>query len=283
MNVTLKRWTGLGLGAALATTTLAACSPTDDPAGVADTPPVSTEQPAPTATLGEGEGIAGEGEGGEGEGGVAFGAAATDPVVFLSALAITEAHIIAARDAFNAGETDAAAEMFAHPVSEVLFDMEPAFQVLGVEDFTDLLSDASRAVITGQDAAEIESRSDAIVAALRDAATKAPASDQSDAEIAAKVVADQIDRAADMYRIAKDSPRYEPYLDGYGFYKAANAMFEANRTAIDAGFPDAAVDITLTLDLLAEAYPTATRPETLDANESKLLASASSVMLSLPE
>ncbi|MEL6687015.1 MAG: hypothetical protein AAFP97_05285 [Pseudomonadota bacterium] len=89
-------------------------------------------------------------EGGEGEGGVSIDQAVTDPIVFLSALAITEAHIIAARDAHAAGKKNAAAEMFAHRVSEVLADIEPIFQARGVDEFNDLLLNASSAIFEGE-------------------------------------------------------------------------------------------------------------------------------------
>ena len=68
------------------------------------------------------------GAGGEGEGGVAVADAFTSPVIYNSALAIAAAHVYAARDAHAAGQHEAAAEMFAHPVSEVLLDMEPVFE-----------------------------------------------------------------------------------------------------------------------------------------------------------
>ncbi|MEO0466548.1 MAG: hypothetical protein AAF216_08375 [Pseudomonadota bacterium] len=92
---------------------------------------------------------------GEGERGVSIAAAVTDPVVFQSALAITEAHIIAAPDAFAEGETGAASEMFPHPVSEVLANMAPVFKSRGVADFNDLLAEASAAVFEGWDEDQI--------------------------------------------------------------------------------------------------------------------------------
>ncbi|KCZ93437.1 putative lipoprotein [Hyphomonas johnsonii MHS-2] len=224
--------------------------------------------------------VAFSGEGGEGEGGVSVTAAATDAVVYNSALAIAEAHVVAARDAYIAGEHEAAGEMFAHPVSEVLFDLQPVLTAQGVDDFSDLLLDASAAALSGASVEEIAAHTDRIIAALRDASTKAPDDESSSAFVAAGVCADQIERAADMYRIAATSDHYEPYLDGYGFYKAARAAFERSEAAIRSENPDAGVSIEAALHLLAGAYPSALRPSALDADQSALTVAASNVVLS---
>ena len=231
-----------------------------------------------TAMMGMGEG---EGEGGEGEGGVSISAANTDPVVYNAALAITEAHIIAARDAHALGKTDAAAEMFAHPVSEVLFDMEEVFVARGVEDFSDMLTEASLAVINGADADEVATKSDAIIATLRAAAEKAPDNGQTVTEIGAGVAADQIERAADMYRVAAGDEAYAPYLDGYGFYKAGEAAFEQVSADLATSDPESATAITAALALLSEAYPSAVRPDSLDADTAALTVAASNVVLAV--
>ena len=284
MDVKLKRWSQLGLGAALATGTLAACGgdatdPAADAEIVAEAPTLTTDL---DTHVGEGEsGLGGEGEGGEGEGGVSISAAATDPVVFNAVLAITEAHMIAARDAFSAGEPNAAAEMFAHPVSEVLADMAPVLEARGVEDFNQQLIDASAAVIDGEREDQINARVDAIIVALRTAAEKAPDDGSSAATIAAGVAADQIERATDMYRAAAESEHYEPYLDGYGFYKAGEAAFLASEANIEAENAEAASTIRAALALLSEAYPTALRPDTLDADQSALTVAASQVVLAV--
>ncbi len=287
MTTRQRQWTSLGLGTLASAAVLGACgapSGEADNASTAETAPVIAETPVAAqnspAIGGEGEaGGEGEGEGGEGEGGVSISAANADPVVYNSALAITEAHIIAARDAYALGQTDAAGEMFAHPVSEVLFDMQPIFEARGVEDFSDLLTDASAAVFAGVSEEEINTRADEIVAVLRAAAMKAPNDGSTPAQIAAGVAADQIERAADMYRVAAESDAYEPYLDGYGFYKAAVAAFEGSASEIDTDNEPAAIAIRAALSELQAAYPTATRPETLDADQSALTAAASEVVL----
>jgi hypothetical protein len=283
MNSTLKLWTQLGLGTALAGGLLAACG---GEAGGGEGAATGAAGGEAAATAGEGEGGAGAGEGGggeaaggEGEGGVAVGDAATDPVAYGIALAVAEAHVVAARDAYAAGKKEAAAEMFAHPVSEVLVDMDPVFAKLGVKDFKPLFTAASVAASDGKPAAEVNKAYDAIIAALRGAAGKAPKSDASSAKVAIGVIADQIERASAMYRtIAKDD-RYEPYLDGYGFAKVAASGFAVNGAAIKAENPDAHARITEALGVLKQAYPAAARPAKLPVEAGALSGASAKVML----
>ena len=293
MKIVQKNWTGLGLGAALAgTALLGACGGTDQGEGeeqaraAQSEPMAAMPEPAAPAPLsvggeGEGEGEGGEGEGTGGEGGVNVTAAATDPVVFRSALAITAAHIIAARDAYAIGETRAAAEMFAHPVSEVLYDMQPVFAARGVESFDQLLIDASTAAIDGAEVSEIRRQADAILARLDAAASRAPESEMSNAEIAAGVTADQVSRAVDLYRGALANDAYEPYLDGYGYYRTAERAYRAEAEAIRAERPELAGAIEAALELLAEAYPSVERPETLGGDESALAVAVAENLLGL--
>lgn len=276
MTVEMRIWTRLGLAGALAGAGLAGCAeeaPVDAERGSAGI------QPGPAGEGGEG-GEAGEG-GETGEGGVDFDAAARDPVVYLTALAVAEAHAIAAYDAFLADRTDPAAEMFGHPVSEVLADMDPVFAQLGVADFKARFNEASQAVLDDRSDIEVNERYGAIVAAIEEAERKAPESDASDAEIAAAVTANMIDRAIAMYGEAQGSDRYEPYLDGYGFYRAAASTFEDAEPAILAARPDLAARIGEAIELLERAYPGAERPETLAIERGELLAAGSRVALAL--
>jgi len=291
MKIVHKSWTGLGLGAALAgTALLGACGGTDtadtgEDAGVTQSQTAADsagESPAPAVTaVGEGEGEGGEGEGTGGEGGVNVAAAATDPVVFRSALAITAAHVIAARDAYAIGETRAAAEMFAHPVSEVLYDMQAVFAARGVESFDQLLIDASTAAIDRADASDIRRQADAILARLDAAAAFAPDSEMSAAGIAAGVTADQISRAVDLYRGALADEAYEPYLDGYGYYMTAKRAFASEEEAIRAEQPELAAAIEAVLEMLATAYPTVERPETLRGDAGALAVAVAEILLEL--
>ncbi|WP_348763156.1 hypothetical protein, partial [Hyphomonas atlantica] len=69
----------------------------------------------------------------------------------------------------------------------------------------------------------------------------------------------------------------------YGFYKAAELTFSQNEAAIEAENANAASAIRSALALLAEAYPTAQRPDSLDADASALAVAASEVQLELSQ
>ena len=284
MPTHLNRWTQLGLGAALAGGTLAACGSPDQAAEpteteiAAEVPPA--ESSADSAVDAETADV-GPAEAGEGEGGVVITEALTDPVVFLSILAITDAHIIAARDAHALGEIDAAAGMFAHPVSEVLFESADVFAQLGVEDFSEMLTDTSTAIYDGETPEQISARADAIGAAMAAAAEKAPASDSSAASIAAGVTVDQLERAADMYRIALETDAYEPYLDGYGFFKAGESVFLEQADGIEAEDPAAATAIKDAITTLEAAYPSAGRQDALPADLAGLTVAVSNAVLAV--
>lgn len=261
----IKRWTVLGLGAAM----VAGCSAEESP------------QQAPTADV-TAASTAGEGEGGEsGEGGVDISRAAKDPLVYLSALALVEAHIRAAEDAVRIGERDAAGEMFAHPVSEVLLDMAPTFVQLGVPSFDDQLTEASAAVFAGEEAAAIAARADRILKTLEAAAAKAPGGGVGNPDVAAGVIADLIDRAALQYATAAESPAYGPYLDGYGFRITAEAWRDRYAATIAQASPEVAVAIDSALAQSRRAYPTAARPPELSADQAALLSTASALQLTL--
>ncbi|PKP94304.1 MAG: hypothetical protein CVT75_04605 [Alphaproteobacteria bacterium HGW-Alphaproteobacteria-14] len=276
MNSKLKIWTQLGLGTALAGGVLTACG--GEAGGEAGGEGADTQAVAP----GESGAAAGGGAaGGEGEGGVAVADAGHDPVAYGIALAVTEAHVVAARDAYAAGEKQAAAEMFAHPAAEVLVEMDPVFAQLGVADFKQLLTDASIAAYDDKGTAEVNKRYDAIIAALRGAATKAPGNGASEAAVAAGVIADQIERASAMYRINDKDDRYEAYLDGYGFAKVAETAFATSEAAIKAENPALHTRITEALAALRQAYPTATRPDALGLSPGALSAASSKVLLAL--
>lgn len=267
---TLKRWTALGLGAAL----IAGCSQPADADKAADQPQARQ--------MGAGPGESGEGEGGEsGEGGVNVAAAATDPTVYLSALAVVEAHIRAAAAAAEAGERQAAGEMFAHPVSEILIDMAPTFQTLGVVPFDDQLLAASQATFEGADIAALKTRADGILTTLEQAAAKAPAGGAASAAVLAGVIADQIDRAAMQYGTAKGSDAYEPYLDGYGFYVTAKAMRDEHADLLRREQPQALAAIDAALQALSAAYPTARRPQALTVDAGPLVAASSKARLAV--
>jgi hypothetical protein len=279
----LKRWTSLGVAAAL----VVGCSQgvSEDQSAArseAQASPVPNASSASAGESGAGEAGAGErGAGESGEGGVDVAAAATDPVAYLSALAVTEAHIRAAIGALKAGERQAAGEMFAHPVSEVLLDLEPTFKALGVAPFDSALSEASTAVFDKKPDAEIEAKAEGILKTLSDAGAKAPKSDKAPGTIAAAVIADQIERAAQQYLAAKAGTAYEPYLDGYGFLQTAKAWQQSRQTDLASLSPAQRQGLDAAIKALELAYPGARRPTSLQADTGALLAASSQARLGL--
>lgn len=270
-------WTRLGLGA-VAVGSAAACGGTD--AAQHESTEAAPVEAAAMKDLDLRQAV--EGEGGEsGEGGIDADLAATDAIVFGQALAVAEAHIRAANDAYAAGEKDAATEMFGHPVGEVLADMEDVFAAQGVGDLTQMFLDASDAAYQGVSTEDLAARSKDMLEALEEASLKAPDDGRAAGIVAVSIVADQIERSANMYREAKESDRYEPYLDGYGFYKTAAATYETNKSAIAADAGSAVGAIEAVLGLLDTAYPSAGRGGTLDKNPAELAAASSRIQLAL--
>jgi hypothetical protein len=279
----LKLWTSVGL-AAFALASCAPAAPPQSTDGKDQSRELAEQAPAtPAPQAGVGETGAGEGgaAGESGEGGVDTSQAATDPLVYLTALAVTEAHIRAAIDAHAAGETKAAAEMFAHPVSEVLADLEPALQTLGVANFDSALIDASAAVFSGEDTASIAKRGKGILDVLKAAQAKAPTTHADPLRVKALVIADQLARAARMYVTAAAGDSYEPYLDGYGFARTAEALYAPMRAQMVSQQPQAAAAIEGGLVLLRASYPTVTRPDPLNTDAASLASVASRIELGL--
>jgi hypothetical protein len=205
---------------------------------------------------------------------------ANDPVQFLTALDVIAAHYLAGRDAYQAGDHEAGAEMLAHPISEVYVDLEPVFAAQGVDGLGASLDRAAGLGAEQKPADEVSQAVAEVLAALAAAERKAPGGGVTEA-VQAKVMGEMIDRAAAMYRTAAAEPEGEAYLDGYGFYQAAKGragqlLPELERR--DAAAAGAARDA---LDQLAAAYPSAHRPEPLSASPEEVQAAASRALLAL--
>lgn len=255
MTSTSLRWSGLGL-TALA---LGACTP--EAAAPGPAPASQTAGDAAVATpLAGAETVALPA--GEGEGGVDAARAASDAVSYLAGLAVAEAHAHAALAAFEAGDRQAAASMFAHPVGEVLFDFEPVFQALGVAPFDAVFTQASAtASDPASDTQAVRQRTQAVLDALSAAAAKAPADRRAPETLALRVIADMSDRAARQYANALASGEYEPYLDGYGFRMAIEARSSTLGAALRARHPEVEPLVQEVLAQLRRAFPSAVQPE----------------------
>lgn len=225
------------------------------------------------------------GEGGEGgEGGIEAGRAATDPIVYLTALDVMAAHVLAGRDAYAAGEAQAAAEMFAHAIAEVYAEMEPVFDSLGVTPFRETLERASTLALDRAPPPQVAGAAGAALDALHRAEARAPGRGVTPGTQAA-AIAEMLDRAAQQHVTATRNPdALEPYLDGYGLLAAAR--WRAQR-ALPALGPARAADadaIRAALTGFARVFPTPARPKDAPAvPAAELLGQASRLKLRLGE
>lgn len=240
-RVSTRMWLGLGVF------TLAGGASLAQPAGPAIPPGPAVQ--------------GGEGSGAGGEGGIDPALAETDPVEFLVAMDVIAAHYAAGRDIYRLGEAQAAGEMFAHPIAEVYAELAEVLARLGVAEFHEEMERASTLALDQAPLAEVEQAVAAVEAALRAAESRAPGIGAAP-KVQAMVIADMADRAALQYATALREPdQLEPYLDGYGLYRAAADRAARLGPELRAGNPAEVADaIEAMLAALALAYPTANRP-----------------------
>ena len=272
-----RAWTSVGTAALLGG--LASCSePAETPVGPdAHAPSETASAPAFSAGDGEGEGE-GEGEGNGGEFGIDPVEAESNPVVYLTALEVMRAHYLAGIDAFEAGDRTAGAEMFAHPISEIYIDFEPALDARGAPLFGDVMTDASVAPYSGESDDAIARRVDDVIAAIDAASAFAPRNHISPAGVHARVLTDLIERAALQYEVLATNPdAREAYLDGYGFARAAQRYAGNHLEQVAEGDADAALLLGRAVSAMQTAFPTALRPRELAGDSAALLSLASQV------
>ena len=262
---TPKSWSRSALtGASLAALSLGLTACGEDAPEPEQTPRATAE--APVGELGEG-GEAGEGgEGGEagGEFGIDPDLALTDPVVYRTAIEVIRAHYIAGLAALEMGERAAAAEMFAHPVSEIYVDLEPVIEERGGTLMMDELNRAAVLHFQGGDEAQIREAVAEVLAGLDANLEVAPEPETSEAAAHAGVLSRLLERAALQYALAAEEGRLEPWLDGYGLSEAA-VRYGADALPVIAAADDAAAEaIAQALEASAAAYPGAAPPETFE-------------------
>ena len=218
------------------------------------------------------------GEGGEGgEAGIDPEAADRDPVAYGVALEVIAAHYYAGLAAYESGQKEAGAEMFAHGHSEVYAAMADVFEKRGVRTLGEKLE---KAVATASGAASVKAvRKDvaAVLAALEEASKSGPASPGDPVATKAKVMAEMLDRAAAQYALAVKGKEYEPYLDGYGFLASARAGGKDVLPWLKKKNAKQAADFQAALALGAKAYPGIKRPRRPAVDPGKFLAAASAV------
>jgi len=278
---TTKIWVGLGAfmiagsGAAIAPTTA-------DSAILEATSPVSLRQgllsSATNIILAQAQG--GEGEGG-GEGGVDVAAADKDPVQYNIALQVIAAHYYAGFAAYEAKETEAGAQMFAHGLGEVYVEMEDIFKRRGVTGLGQALQDAVDAAAANKPVAEVRKLYQAVLNQLKAAESKGPTSSQPAASVKAKVVVDMLNRAAAQYAASRDDKALEPYLDGLGFAVAADKEAAAVLPALRKADKKKADAVKTAIDMAKAAYPGIKRPAKAKVTPAQFLAATSAAQLAV--
>jgi hypothetical protein len=240
---------------------------------------------AESGEAGESGGGGGGGEGGEageageaGERGFDAARAECDRAAYLNALDVIRAHYLAGQAAYADGRHDVAVEMFVHPMSEIYADFEEVLEERGATPFGKVMEHASAVALQGKPAAEVNAEVEKVLAALDAAAEKAPDDGKTALAVETSLAADFIDRAALQYQAAtKAEEAGEAWLDGYGYYQVAVARAGKALPMLRDKAPDAARAIEAALDVLKQAYPSATPPEKAPLEAGKVLAASSTV------
>jgi hypothetical protein len=224
-----------------------------------------------------------KGQGGEnetGEGGVDAEAADKDPVKYGIALQVIAAHYYAGLAAYEAGETEAGTQMFAHGHAEVYAEMEAVFKKRGVADLGAKIEAAIAAANKKAPPAEVKQRVNEVYVALAVAEKAGPKSPLSSLAIKAQVIADMLDRAAAQYVLTlKKEATLETYLDGFGFAIAARAEAQAALPQLEKTNPAAAKALRNALDIAAVAYPGIKRANPPKVQTPQFLAAASAARI----
>jgi len=289
MKSSTKIWLGVGVFAVVgsstaplhATETDAAAF--DRPASIGDLKNSGSRLPASdwriAAAKESGEAGPG-GEGGEGgEAGIDVAAAETDPVEYGVALQVIAAHYYAGLAAYEAKETDAGAQMFAHGLSEVYVEMEAVFRKRGVTDLGKKLEAAVQAASSHAPNDKVRRSVNAVLTALAAAKKASPKSGASTLTVGTEIVANLINRAATQYNAARDDKALEPYLDGLGFVVAARTEAAKLLPQLRRTHKQKAATIEAALKLAQQAYPGMRRPDPATVPAGQFLGAASAVML----
>lgn len=182
-------------------------------------------------------------EGGElgegGETGIDPALARHDARAFLTALAVIEAHYAAGLAAYEKGLQEAAAQLFAHPIAEILVDLEPVLAERGAPDLGPAMERAATLVAEGAPVDAVRTAAREVQSALEQAARSTPQTTLSPAALQARLVADLLQRTArQYYRFDRVHPDLEGWLDTLGFFLVARARAEQAEPTIAAHDPE---------------------------------------------
>lgn len=225
-----------------------------------------------------GEGGEGGGEGGEG--GINPETVGDDPAEYAIALQVIAAHFDAGIAAYEGGEQEAGAQMFAHGLSEIYFVMEDTFKKRGVTTLGPKLEAAVQAAADKKPVSEVKRRFDDVLAALGDAARRGP-QPASPERLQAYILGELIDRAAAQYSLALEDKGLEAYLDGLGFAIAADREAKTVLPSLRKSDNDAEAALANALKLVQRAYPGLQQSAKDNVSEADLLVAASRARLAV--
>ena len=221
------------------------------------------------------------GEGGEGgEAGIDVAATDKDPVEYNIALQVIAAHYYAGFAAYEAKETEAGAQMFAHGLGEVYIVMEDVFKRRGVTALGKDMEAAVDAAASNKPVAQVRKLVDAVLKDIEAAKRKGPATSLAPVSVKAHVIADMLNRAAAQYQSALGDKALEPYLDGLGFSIAARKEAETILPALKKADKKAGTAIEVALKLANTAYPGMRRKDS-KADTGRFRAAASAAQLAV--
>ncbi len=180
-------------------------------------------------------------------------------MTYLVGLDVIRAHYLAGLAAYRAGAQDRGTEMFAHGMSEIYVELEPALTKLGVPEFADLMQKTGDLALSKSPVGDVEAAAHAVFSALDGAEAKAPGGRRRDA--CRRLRRSSRPGGAAVRQALKDRSG-DAYLDGYGFFEAAKRARAPNVLAhLTATQSPAAPAARAALDALAAAYPAVTMPE----------------------
>lgn len=272
METKIKRWSGLGLSAAIiGSATLAGCGSeeTSGEGGETTEQPVA-EQPVAEQVVGTADharGEAGEsGETGEGEGGE--GGHSMEALAVENRLAFMTGHVQAGISLYRAGEASMAAPHLLHPVSETHQAERAGLDSLGFD--ASIFEAVSAALDAGKPASEIEPQLKAAEENLDAVASKAGGDPTQIIQYLMGVIVEEYTIAITDGRVSDPGE----YQDAWGFAqvakKRAAELPAAKRGAVIAE-----------LDVLIALWPKAPIPPVDPAPIGRVVAQTSKVLLSL--
>jgi hypothetical protein len=173
------------------------------------------------------------GEGGEsGEGGFDADSLKTDDVAFGTALKVIQAHYAIGQKLYAEGDYETAESFFGHPISEVLVELQTAFDFRHIES----PEDEMYALL---EIAQEPNKLDALKAGIQkvqvkiDAAFKKMevADTEQQTENIGNINAELIRRSKLEYFVALDNNDIDHLQDSIGYFEVAYDLFQANKVA----------------------------------------------------